>query len=433
MKIKRSLLKMVSLSCLLVFGSNSVVAAEMDTANPNEAETPLSGELGLSANGGYDPNPPSNLNKKTGINNSYLGMSYIPQTFDFGSAKLKDDVNEQKVSTTNKGQETFNIGVKDKRRQDNQHWSLNVKHTMSIDNGYQGVSLTVPINGEVKRNMNDGLLEFQEDDLIDQIKKYGSDEVKKAENNTINITTEENTIMHTTGGQFVNGVYDLELGDVTLNIPDASRVPAQEIKGTVEWTLSNTPMKQSYLTEQIRNLFKDGNCKELKTTITSEQVEAAKQSIESIEDEKQKTYNQEYFEKYVEGHFIEWCGRGIYSIDFAKLCYFKNATNSSAEVLFKKEKNKPNYCFGRQEYMRVTIQRGDDLILDEHIEGNDTTPLSTTSAVVQPGDTIEIYHVEGKNDRLGVYPSQYKTGGTTEGNRRTLKYQVTDSLDLKAM
>ncbi|STD22022.1 WxL domain-containing protein [Enterococcus mundtii] len=432
MKFKRSLLKMVSLSCLLVLGSNYTLATEIDSANPSEAKTPVSGELGLSANGGCDPNPPSDLNIKTEINNSYLGISYIPATFDFGATKLIDNVQKQTVSTK-KENKTFNVGVKDKRRQDTQHWSLNVKHNMSINNGYQGVSLTVPINQDIKRNMNDGVSDFQSNELTDQIKKYGSDEVKKAEESTINITTQENTIMHTTGGQFVNGVYDLELGDVTLNIPDASRIPAQTIDGTVEWTLSNTPMKQSYLTEKIRNLFKDGNCKELKTTITSEQVEAAKQSIESIEDEKQKTYNQEYFEKYVEGHFIEWCGRGIYSIDFAKLCYFKNATNSSAEVLFKKEKNKPNYCFGRQEYMRVTIQRGDDLILDEHIEGNDTTPLSTTSAVVQPGDTIEIYHVEGKNDRLGVYPSQYKTGGTTEGNRRTLKYQVTDSLDLKAM
>lgn len=433
MKFKHSLLKMVSLSCLLVLGSNYAVAAEMDLANPSEAATPLSGNLGLSVNGGYDPNPPSDLNKKTDISNSYLGISYIPQTFDFGSTKLKDDVQEQAV-TTNKGEKTYNVGVKDKRRQDTQQWSLNVKHNMSIDNGYQGVSLTVPITGDVERNLNNGMDSFQSNELTGQIKKYGSDEVKKAEKDELNITSEENTIMHTTGGQFVNGVYDLELGDVTLNIPDASRVPAQIIDGTVEWTLSNTPMKQSYLTEQIRNLFKDGNCKELKTTITSEDVKAAEASIERIVDKEQKEYNKSYFKKYVEGHFIEWYGRGIYNLYFAKMCYFKDSTNSSAEVIFKKDKNQPNINFRSDEYMGVTVKRGNNLIMDEHIKGNDISGIYTKSVIVQPGDIIEIYHAEGKNQRLKTYPESYKTAGINKkGNEFILKYKVNSNLDLESI
>ena len=78
------------------------------------------------------------------------------------------------------------------------------------------------------------------------------------------VTSEDQTIMYTNGGQFVNGVYDLQLGDVGLQIPDPSRVPDQTFKGNVTWTLTNTPMKQHYLTKEIRNLFKDGNCTTLK-------------------------------------------------------------------------------------------------------------------------------------------------------------------------
>jgi len=434
MKFKRSLLKMVTLSCLMVLGSNYVCASEVEQGNPDEVKTPLSGNLGLSENGGYDPNPPSELDIKTEINNSYLGISYIPKTFDFGSTKLKDDVQKQTV-TTNNGDKTYNVGVKDKRRQDTQHWSLNVKHNISIDNGYQGVSLTVPINGEVKRNINNGTSPFHENELTDQLKKYGQNEVKKAEDNTIDVTTQEKTIMHTTSGQFVNGVYNLELGNVTLNIPDASRVPAQTIEGNVQWNLTNTPMKQSYLTEEIRSLFKDGNCKELKKTITSDQVKAAEASIEKITNKEQQAYNRSYFSEYVEGHFIEWFGKGFYDISFGKMCYFKDSTNSSAEILFHKiEQQGPHPFFKNQDYMRVTVKRDDIIVLDEHIQGNDNRAIYTKSAVVQPGDIIEIYHAEGKGRRLKTYPESYKSNGkNNEGNELTLKYMVDSNLDLESI
>ncbi|WP_195513972.1 WxL domain-containing protein [Enterococcus sp. 1001283B150225_161107_E12] len=437
MKFKHSLFKMVSLSCLLVLGSNYACASELEHGNPAEVKTPLSGNLGLSENGGYDPNPPSDLNKKTEINNSYLGISYIPKTFDFGTTKLTDNVQEQTVETKN-GEKTYNVGVKDKRREDTQQWSLNVKHNLSIDNGYRGVTLTVPINGEVKRNINDGKSPFQENELTDQVKKYDQDEVQKAEVDKINVTSTDNTIMHTTGGQFVNGVYDLELGNVTLNIPDASKVPAQTINGTVEWTLSNTPMKQSYLTQDIRNLFKDGNCKELKNTITSENVKAAKQSIQTIKDEKQKAYNESYFKDYVEEQFVEWYGRGIYykgsgDISVARVNFYKNSTNNKVELyMHNLEWYTPHSYWDGKDYMVVTVKRGTQILLDEHIKGDDHL-IETKSVELQPGDIIEIFHAEGKGSRLSVYPTEYKNGGVENQKGFTIKYKVDDNLDLQTL
>lgn len=275
MKISKAVLKAITLSSVLVLGGTYASAAEQNQANPSEATTPLQGNLGLSENGGYDPNPPSDLDEKTGIKNSYFGISYVPRTFDFGITKLQDSIKEQTITTTNKNGKTFNVGVKDKRREDTQTWSLNVRHSINVDNGYQGVELKVPLVGDVKRNMNDGDTPFEADDLTEQVKKNNQNEVNKSENEHLMVTSEDQTIMYTNGGQFVNGVYDLQLGDVGLQIPDPSRVPDQTFKGNVTWTLTNTPMKQHYLTKEIRNLFKDGNCTTLKTDIRCQDVEAA--------------------------------------------------------------------------------------------------------------------------------------------------------------
>ena len=111
---------------------HTLLRLSKNQANPSEATTPLQGNLGLSENGGYDPNPPSDLNEKTGIKNSYFGISYVPRTFDFGITKLQDSIKEQTITTTNKNGKTFNVGVKDKRREDTQTWSLNVRHSINV-------------------------------------------------------------------------------------------------------------------------------------------------------------------------------------------------------------------------------------------------------------------------------------------------------------
>lgn len=64
MKISKAVLKAITLSSVLVLGGTYASAAEQNQANPSEATTPLQGNLGLSENGGYDPNPPSDLNEK---------------------------------------------------------------------------------------------------------------------------------------------------------------------------------------------------------------------------------------------------------------------------------------------------------------------------------------------------------------------------------
>ncbi|WP_195971930.1 WxL domain-containing protein [Enterococcus gallinarum] len=439
MKISKAVLKAITLSSVLVLGGTYASAAEQNQANPSEATTPLQGNLGLSENGGYDPNPPSDLNEKTKINNSYFGISYVPRTFDFGSTKLHDSVNEQTITTTKQEGKSFNVGVKDKRREDTQTWSLNVKHNISIDNGYQGVTLTIPTSGEVQRNMNDGVTPFEEGDLIGQIQKNSQNEVNKAENDHMTITTEDKTIMYANGGQFVNGVYDLELGNVSLQIPDPSRVPEKTLSGNVTWTLTNTPMKQHYLTEEIRNLFKDGNCTTLKTNIRCSDVEAAKNSIETVQNTEQKEYNKSYFEKYVAPCFIEWDLYGNYNfgtdIYVGNAKYFKLADNSRAGIFFDKSTTrKPHDGDGwrNQEYIRFSVKRENTQILGRSFKASDTS-IWTGSIEVKPGDTIEIFHKEGTGHRLTAYPSDYKPVEPIEAYEATLKFKVDEDLSLEAI
>ena len=435
MKFSKTARTLITLSSVLVLGGNYAFAAEQNNPAPHEVTTPLQGNLDLSENGGHDPNPPSDLSEKTGINNSYFGISYVPRTFDFGTTKLQDSVDEQAIPARKEEEKAFHVGVKDKRREDTHTWSLNVKHTINIDNGYQGVTLTIPTSGEVQRNMNDGTRDFQPGDLISQVQKNSTDEVKKEAN--IEVTKEEKTIMHTTGGQFVNGVYDLNLGDVTLNIPDASRVPSQTLTGNVEWTLSNTPMKQQYLTTQIRNLFKDGNCTTLKTDIRCSDVESAKASIETISDVRQKEYNKNYFEQFVAPCFIEWDLYGNYdngtNIYLGNAKYFKLADQSRAGIFFDKSSNrKPHDGPGLQnrEYIRFSVKRENKEVLGRSFKASDTSTWSG-SIEVKPGDTIEIFHLEGTGHRLKAYPTDYKPTRPYEAEELTLSFKVDKDLSLK--
>lgn len=434
MRISKSVLKAITLSSVLVLGGTYAFAAEHTDPAPHEATTPLQGNLDLSENGGYDPNPPSDLNKKTEINNSYFGISYVPETFDFGTTKLQDSVKEQSITTTNKNGKTFNIGVKDKRRLDTHTWSVNVKHSVRVDNGYQGVELKVPLVGDVKRNMNDGETPFGEEDLIEQVQKNNQDEVNKAENDYLMVTTEDKTLMYVNNGQFINGVYDLELGDVSLQIPDPSRVPEKTLGGNVNWTLANTPMKQHYLTEEIRNLFKDGNCKELKTEISSTQIKAAKESIDNIKDEQQKKYNQDYFNKYVDKQYVEWVATGqkCYGKDLsvASVKIIKNANNTRAGLFFEDSEGiGPHSYWGGRDYFVLTLKRDNQLLLNEHLKGDSKT-RSKKSVELKPGDILEIYHAEGKNQRLKAYPEKYKVGSYS-GSAMTLTFKIDSNFELE--
>lgn len=220
---------------------------ENNTPSPATADTRVTGQLDLSADGGFNPNPPSGeLNSKTEISNSYFGIAYRPTNFNIGSdVKLADTNTEQNIvmqgQTSGDNKQSFHVAVKDKTRSAERGWTLKAKLAESIDQADLGISIkTGTTENSVKRNINNGTDDFQPSHLIEQVKKVGEEnEVTNTAN--LEITTIDNVVMQAQSGKFVNGAYDLELPQVELHIPDASKVKAQSLTTSVTWTLSDTP------------------------------------------------------------------------------------------------------------------------------------------------------------------------------------------------
>lgn len=224
-----------------LLGGTGVFATE-NNPEPASAETSVTGQLELSDQGGYNPNPPSsNLNDKTGISTSYFGIAYKPTTFNIGEGiNLADTNTEQNIVMQNQtSSDKFHVAVKDKRRSTSNQWTLNAKLSNPIDQEDLGISIKTGTQADsVKRNINNGSDEFNPGHLIDQVMKDGSIKEVTTDGNLI-ITTTDSNVMKTVDEKFVNGVYDLELPQVELHIPDASKVKAQSLSTSVTWTLIN--------------------------------------------------------------------------------------------------------------------------------------------------------------------------------------------------
>jgi hypothetical protein len=228
-------------------GGARAFADERTEANPQSAQTTVTGQLQLSEDGGFNPNPPSKgLNKKTSIGeDSYFGIAYTPETFNIGTVALADTSVEQSIvmqgpTGTEGDNKSFHIAVKDKLRDSNRTWTLKAKLTEAIENNNLGITIKTGTEANtVKRNMNNGSEDFKPTDLIDQVKKDNEIEVTNQAN--LIISTTEADVMKAVSGKFVNGAYDLELPQVELNIPNPDKVKAQQVNTTVTWTLSDTP------------------------------------------------------------------------------------------------------------------------------------------------------------------------------------------------
>ncbi|MCC4045670.1 WxL domain-containing protein [Enterococcus gallinarum] len=230
-------------------GARAFADDNHNTPDPATAETNVTGRLDLSADGGYNPNPPSKeLNKKTNIGNVYFGIAYAPKEFNIGSdVKLADTDEEQLIvmegqSDDEAKKESFHVAVKDKTRSTNRGWTLKAKLSNAIEDEKLGITIKTKTKADaVMRNMNTGGEEdFESTDMKEQVKKDNDgNEVTNTAN--LEITTVDTDVMQAQSGKFVNGAYDLELPQVELHIPNASKVKAQQLSTSVTWTLTDAP------------------------------------------------------------------------------------------------------------------------------------------------------------------------------------------------
>ncbi|MEB8418514.1 BspA family leucine-rich repeat surface protein [Enterococcus casseliflavus] len=162
-----------------------------------------------------------------------FGLAYYPTAFNINSTDLLSSGQQEILITKTT---SFNIGVKDRTRIKNE-WHVTAQLIWtgaSIPEAY----IQTTNNGTIMKNVSTGSGNY--DPTIDLQSLQGNDITGSKD---YRITTTPNTIMNSTdGGSAVNnGVYDYDLGEVKLVIPDVSQVRAGTYSGRVEWNLVNGP------------------------------------------------------------------------------------------------------------------------------------------------------------------------------------------------
>lgn len=162
-----------------------------------------------------------------------LGLAYYPTTFTIGPTDLQS-YGQQEILIAKT--DSFNVGVKDRTRTKNE-WHVTAQliwNGISIPEAY----IQTTNNGTVMQNVSTGSGTYNSETDLKTLQESG---IIGTANDKI--TTMPNTIMKSTnaGSTVNNGVYDYDLGEAKLVIPDVSQVRAGTYSGRVEWNLVNGP------------------------------------------------------------------------------------------------------------------------------------------------------------------------------------------------
>ncbi|MGM0252208.1 MucBP domain-containing protein [Enterococcus sp. AZ129] len=160
---------------------------------------------------------------------SNYGIAYLPKQFQTESTVL-NDAGPQSIPVNKT--DRFDVGVRDLRNKENQ-WTLNAQLVWNVGKELPGSSIkTTNKTGVVMKNINNGTDLFNPDtDLIGS-----NNEVQGETDVTI---TNVPTLIMTANNVSHNAVYNYNLGDVSLEIPEARTVQPGSYEGYVEWNLSN--------------------------------------------------------------------------------------------------------------------------------------------------------------------------------------------------
>lgn len=235
---KQALLAAVALVAPVMLGTGvSAATTNANTTPAAQTTTPVISNFTVSSTDTNNPTPPSPTTPPTPgtpsspnpgnvpLNpNGTFGLAYLPAQFNFGSTEL---TGKTAVSATAQPQagKTFNVGVKNTTHTTN-GWTLNASLQGELTNYGAHIKIT---NAEAKLNDGGNLTSLPNTNMINV-------------NSNIDINSTSSNIMTGNAGVGVfSGTYDLKLGNVSLEIPNASVVPAGDASGTVNWDLQQTP------------------------------------------------------------------------------------------------------------------------------------------------------------------------------------------------
>lgn len=177
--------------------------------------------------------PSQNVDNVKPNQSSIFGIAYMPKAFNFGSITLQDSGTQ----TIPLASGDYHIAVRDQRMNNNNDTIWKLEARLSWDQGKElsGAELITTNPGEVKKNINDGTSEFKDSDLI------SCAQVEAAGFSNVAISSTPNTLMVGRGNIIHNAVYDYNLGEVTLKIPETKSIESGNYSGNIEWNLSFVP------------------------------------------------------------------------------------------------------------------------------------------------------------------------------------------------
>ncbi|NTR21040.1 BspA family leucine-rich repeat surface protein [Enterococcus faecium] len=165
-----------------------------------------------------------------------IGLVYIPNKFSIPKTKLNDS--GEQIISFNKD-DSLNIGVRD-LSQSNSSWSLTGRLEW-INKEIPGAYIQVESNqNSIKKNINDNTNPFDSSrDLIN-----AEEEVRptQSDNGYLKITNNStNKLMEANSNKTHDNIYDYDLGNASLVIPDTKYIQFGEYTANVEWNLTNAP------------------------------------------------------------------------------------------------------------------------------------------------------------------------------------------------
>ena len=175
----------------------------------------------------FDTSPDNTKLNPTGS----LGLAYYPTAFTINSTDLQSS-GEQKIPISKKM--SLNLGVKDRTRTTDK-WYVTAQLTW-IGNQLPNAYITTTNTGTVTQNISTGLNGYSPSTDLTPLTENGI-----TGPTTYKIDGDANHIMESNGTVVNNGVYDFDLGEAVLVIPDVSQVAAGHYQGQVNWNLTIVP------------------------------------------------------------------------------------------------------------------------------------------------------------------------------------------------
>lgn len=175
----------------------------------------------------FDTSPDNKKLNPTGS----LGLAYYPTAFTINSSDLHSS-GKQQIPISKKM--SLNLGVKDRTRTSDK-WRVTAQLTW-IGNQLPNAYITATNTGTVTQNISTGLDGYLPSKDLTSLTGNGIEGITNYQ-----INGNASLIMESNGTMVNNGVYDFNLGEAELVIPDVSQVAAGHYQGQVNWNLIISP------------------------------------------------------------------------------------------------------------------------------------------------------------------------------------------------